>query len=336
MQQLRNLVDQILVPHTAFTLAAAKIDQCFLAADGANEPICIAVIGESRTGKSRVQEYVQSLHSIVRLEDGLVVPVFRVVTPSLPTIKNLVETMLEALGDPKFDKGTEAAKTRRLIKLLKKVRTRMVVLDEFQHFYDKGSHKVWYAVANWLKSLIDQTKVALLVAGLPSCRAVIEQNEQLRGRFMAPVNMPRFDWQDAASRAEFIAILSAFHEVLSQHFDLPVLDTEEMAFRMYCATGGLIGYLTKVLRHTVWNAVDAGTRSITLEDLAEGHKAAIWDAESTSSIPRPFERSFSVTPTVELLALIRQIGEASPEPERPRRVRRKASEPKLGQVLSAA
>lgn len=337
MQHLRNLVDQILVPHTAFAQAAAKIDQCFKAVDGANEPICLAVIGESRTGKSRVQEYVQSQHPAIRTEDGLIAPVFRVVTPPIPTIKGLAETMLEAMGDPKYDKGTERTKTRRLIKLLKKARTKMVVLDEFQHFYDQGSHKIWYVVANWLKTFIDQTKVALLVAGLPSCRAVIDQNEQLRGRFMAPVMMPRFDWQNDASRAEFIAILSAFHEVLSQHFDMPALDTEDMAFRMFCATGGLIGYLAKLLRQAVWNAVDASSPIITLENLALAYEAAVWNDARTSSLPRPFERSFSVTPTTELLALVRHVGEASLEAEHTSHTRaRKPPEPKLGHVLSAA
>ena len=51
-------------------------------------------------------------------------------------------------------------------------------------------------VADWLKILVDETRCALVVAGLPSCQTVIDSNEQLAGRFHAPILMPRFSWQD--------------------------------------------------------------------------------------------------------------------------------------------
>lgn len=336
MENLRNLVDQILVPHTAFMQATTKVEQCIKSVDGKNEPICLALVGESRTGKSRVQEYIETAYPIVRLDDGLSVPVFRVSTPSMPTVMGLVEIMLEAMGDPKFDKGTERVKTIRLRKLLRKARTKMVILDEFQHFYDKGSHKIWHSVADWLKILVDQTKIALVVGGLPSCKAVINQNEQLKGRFLAPVMMPRFDWLNDNSRGEFTSILSAFQEVLAKHFDIPCLDEEEMSFRCYCATGGLIGYLAKFLRQAVWNAIDAGSPVISLENLAQAHDEAVWAEERTSGMPSPFARKFSVTPTEELLTRIQQIGQPAREPERPRRVRpRNAPAPKINEALSA-
>ena len=283
-----------------------------------------------------MQEYIEAADPIVRLDDGLSVPVFRVSTPSMPTVLGLVEIMLEAMGDPKFDKGTERVKTIRLRKLLRNARTKMVVLDEFQHFYDKGSHKIWHYVADWLKILVDQAKVALLVGGLPSCKTVIDQNEQLTGRFLAPVMMPRFDWLNENSRDEVISILSAFQDELAKHFDLPCLSDEEMSFRCYGATGGLSGYLAKFLRQTVWNAIDAGSPVISLENLAQAHDEAVWAEERTSGMPSPFDRSFSVTATEELLARVRKIGESAPGPERPRRVRpRNAPGPKISEVLAA-
>jgi hypothetical protein len=62
----------------------------------------------------------------------------------------------------------------------------------------------------------------------------------------------------------------------------------------------------------------------------------VWAQERTSGMPSPFARKFSVTPTEELLARVRRIGESAPEPERPRRVRpRNAPAPKINEVLSA-
>jgi len=337
MTNKRNLVESTLVPHHAFEEATRRIEQCFTYSANASEPICIALVGESRTGKSRALEECEERHSSNRDVEGLNIPILRVKTPSKPTVKGLAELMLRAMRDPLFDRGTENAKTSRLQTLMQECGTRMVMIDEFQHFVDKGSHQVMHHVADWLKILVDDSSVALVVAGLPTCQAVLEQNEQLAGRFLSPIFMPRFDWQHDEQREEYIAILGAFHESLSGHFDLPALDGEEMAFRCYCGTGGLIGYLSKFLRQTVWNALDANKKSISLQELAKAHDEAVWSKSGPLGIPNPFTKSFSPSPTGELLAHVKRMGVASePEPKgRHRRMARQTSGFTVQQVLSA-
>jgi len=327
-QQLRNIIDNTLVPHTAFQMASSRLEQCFMSADGASEPISIAIVGESRTGKTRALEEFSVAHPAQRQNDGLCVPILRAKAPSQPTVKGLVEVMLRALKDPRADKGTEQARTARLMELVKGAQTRAVMIDEFQHFYDKGTHRVIHHVADWLKTFVDDAKVVLIVAGLPTCMSVITQNEQLAGRFLSPIRMPRFDWTDDEEREEFIAILAAFNEALSRHFEVPRLDTEEMGFRFYCGTGGLMGYLTKLLRCAVWNAVDAKREKIALRNLDEAHMQSVWDKKGLSSIPRPFGREFSTAPTEELLRIVSSIGTAT-QPAPTRRGRR-ASQPVEG------
>jgi hypothetical protein len=304
----RHIVDSTLVPHTAFDRGSVRLEQCFTYADGAVEPICLAVLGESRTGKSRVLEECYANHAKVRDSEGLTIPILRVTTPSKPTVMGLVELMLQAMKDPKFDVGSENGKTMRLRKLMRGAGTRMVMIDEFQHFYDKVSHKVQHHVADWLKIVVDRAKVALVVAGLPGCRAVIDQNEQLAGRFLSPVILPRFDWNIDDHREEFIGILGAFQESIGEFFDLPKLDSAEMVFRCYCATGGLIGYLTKFLRQAVWDAMDDNRKTITLEHLAEAHEESVWMSSGVTDIPAPFRRSFVPLPSPDLLAKILHIG----------------------------
>jgi hypothetical protein len=306
------------VPHTAFERASSRIEQCFHYADRAVEPICIALVGDSRTGKSRVQEECFAAHPQERKSEGLLVPILRVKTPSKPTVKGLAELMLQAMSDPRFYAGTENAKTIRLRTLMRNAGTRMVMIDEFQHFYDKGSRKVMYHVADWLKILVDDSRVALVVAGLPECQAVLDQNEQLAGRFLTPILMPRFDWKLADHRAEFTGILAAFHESISKCFDMPKLDSADMAFRCYCGTGGLIGYLTKFLRQAVWNALDDNRRTISLGDLAIAHDQAVWTQNGPVQLPSPFSHSFVPVPSQDLLAKIVRIGTSSREAVTPR------------------
>mgnify|MGYP001267575105 CR=1 FL=1 len=308
MSDARAIIENTLVPHTAFREASMRLKQCYEYAEGAAEPICMAVLGESRTGKSRALEECFVEHPPRRDEDGLTVPILYVKTPSKPTVKGLAALMLQAIGDPRWHAGSEIEKTNRLRTLMFNANTKMVMIDEFQHFYDKASHKVMHHVADWLKILVDDAKVALVVAGLPDCRAVLDQNEQLAGRFLAPVTMHRFDWKREEHRAEFMGILAAFHEAMSEHFDVPELHTPELAFRFYCGTGGLMGYLTKLLRQAVWNALDEERRTVTLEDFARAHQQAVWRPEGSGSELRPFSRDFILSPTEELLAMVRALG----------------------------
>ncbi len=337
MLKLKNIVESTLVPHTAFEESIQRLEQCFTYADGASEPICIALVGESRTGKSRALEECFIRHPKVRNSDGLMVPILRVKTPSKPTVKGLAELMLRAMNDPKFSTGTENVKTLRLQTLMQSAGTTMVMIDEFQHFYDKGSHKVMHHVADWLKILVDDCKVALVVAGLPTCRAVLDQNEQLAGRFLSPVFMPRFDWRDEDQRDEFIGILAAFQESIGAVFDLPRLDNSEMAFRCYCGTGGLIGYLTKFLRQAIWNALDSDTRSIGLTALLHAHDKAVWAKNGLVTFTSPFAKGFTTTPTDDLIARVKRIGTPADELPAPLRRRRRApGVPGIQAVLSAS
>lgn len=332
---IKNIVDQILVPHTAVENAINRITRCFITAKGSQEPVCISVIGPSRTGKTRVFNYIESKNPRYRLDDGLIVPILKVTTPSNPTVKGLAEVLLHKLGDPTPGKGTEVNMTSRLIKLLEKVQTRMIIVDEFQHFYDKQSHKVMHHVADWLKTVIDDSKVSLVVGGLPTCQAVLNQNEQLSGRFLGQLVMPRFDWENDDSRTEFIGILEAFQGMLTD-YEMPKLDSDEMAFRFYCATGGLIGYIVKILRQAIWNAMFEETKVISLDSLKIAYQESVYVDESSKGLLPVFDRGFITKATTDLLERVKMIGVKAPEIELVRRSKKSSEKLTTNQVLAAS
>lgn len=104
---LYNYVDQILVPHTAFQTAIARIGQCYKASYDNSEPICIPILGPSRTGKSRLKKHFLAKHPKQRLDDGMHIPILSVTTPPNPTPKGIAGVMLRAIGDPSPHKGSE-------------------------------------------------------------------------------------------------------------------------------------------------------------------------------------------------------------------------------------
>lgn len=329
--KLYNAVDNLLIPHIPFNRATQKILQCLNVAENSSEPFCLALIGESRAGKTRILEHIESKYPKHRTEDGMRIPVLRVTVPATPTIKGLAEEILTALGDPRPDKGTVANMTKRIVTLTREVGTRMIMVDEFQHFYDKEKRKVMHDVADWFKVLVDRCKIALVTAGLKTCQYVLNMNEQLAGRFMAPIYVPRFDWKDDALREEFITILGAFQNGLTQ-FGFPQLDSDEMAFRFYCASGGLVGYVVKILRQAVWNALDEGKNQIMLEDLAVAYKESVYKDESDLTLPNPFDRGFIVQANENLLKCVALIGTSTHEEPKMRSRRNKKSELSVGEV----
>ena len=316
-----DLIETILVPHSGFTEAHNQMKQLYEISGAVTKPVGKPLIAPSRTGKSRVIEEFVNCHPRSRVADGLIVPVLSVKVPSKPTVKGLVEVLLSALEDPKAHVGTEINKTNRLKKLLSKTRTRVMVLDEFQHFVDKSSMKVQHHLSDWLKIFLDDSGVALVVVGLESSMAVLEQNEQLQGRLLAPVRLSRFDWNDETQRTEFVAVLRSFESVLRNYVDLPEMANANMGFRLYVATGGLIGYLTKLLDQLVWNAVTSNSTTLTLQDFNKAFKDSIaGDQDAKSSAGNPFLKSFSTEPTAANLAAAMEVGvpQAAAAPQRRR------------------
>jgi Bacterial TniB protein len=290
---LRLHVERMLVTHTAFKKALDSLEQAFNAAPTIQDPMGLFIIGESRTGKSRLIEEFMDAHPTIRLLEGVEMPIVKVLVPSKPSVKGLAAEILRALGDPLADKGTEQVMTARLLIFLKFCKVRLLILDEGQHLVDKSSkYTLIHHVSDWLKNLMNQSKVIVVIAGLEYAQTILSQNEQLRGRFANKISMPRFDWREEQSRNEFLGLLAGFNEYMKEQFSLPDLSQHEVALRFYLASGGLTGYVFNILRKTVWNVVEDGRTAINLEDFDDGYQSMVQfqDQHQIS----PFSRNFKL------------------------------------------
>lgn len=290
---LQLYVEEILVNHTAFNLAYKSLEQAFNVAPNIKDPMGIFMIGESRTGKSRVIEEFMCEHPAIRNDEVLQMPIVKVLVPSKPSVKGLAAEILRALGDPLPNKGTEQVMTARLLIFLKRCKVRLLILDEGQHLVDKSSkYTLIHHVSDWLKNLMNQSKVVVVIAGLEYAQTILSQNEQLRGRFANKIIMPRFDWQNDESRKEFVGLLVGFNGFMKQHFSLPDISHHDLALRFYLASGGLTGYVFNILRKTVWNVVEEGRTTIRLEDFDMGYKAMVSEIDQHQI--SPFSRIFDL------------------------------------------
>jgi Bacterial TniB protein len=231
-----------------------------------NDPDCLFITGCTGAGKTTIYDtYVQD-YPIREEEDGTVVPVVYAVIPPPATIKGLVEVLLEQLGDPLPKKGTTINKTSRLYKCLKDCKVELIFLDEFHHFIDSDSRKVLKNVCDWLKTLIINTKIPVVLFGMPESEKIMTvDNFQLSRRFNYRHSLIPFPNDESG--------LELFRKFLSDiESQLPLanksnLAEKSMSERIYYATDGTIAHVMTLIRMGATHAIEHNIEQIDLNIL---------------------------------------------------------------------
>lgn len=293
--ELRGLVARIrvLTPHCKYGLD--KLSQ-WMSVARAGVFVCGLILGESGTGKTELLRTFAAKYPPRRNGEGMQRPIVFVEMPHHPAAIAMLEAMLKALGDPRPEKGSRTGKMNRLETLLREQGVQLILLDDLQHMVDKNQNLVLYDAAECLKEISINNHVGIIGSGLADAKLVVKSNEQLKRRYVAPVEISRFDWEDDDSQDIFVAVLKEFETRLPM-FELPRLGGSEMSLRMYLATGGLIDFVAKILQQAVWNALDSGTRKIALGDLAIARNEALFEVESLSE--NPFDKKLNLEKDLE-------------------------------------
>ncbi len=279
-----KVMSNILIRHNVFRATLRRFDECKNSYTGFGEPNCMLVHGPAGVGKSTLALSYLADHPPSFADDRKVVPVLNAVIPVPATMKNMASELLDRLGDPLSDRGTLEQRTKRLRRLLMECGTQLIVLDEFQHFIDRKSERVILDVSDWLKNLISNTSIPVVLVGLPYSREVLNANEQLMRRFSYQVEMTAFQWDQMSQRKEFIKILDSIDGELAN-----VLGGKsglvDHAARCHMATKGLIALIVKLLNGAAHNAAARGGSKIELEHLARSFRERLLPDRDT---PNPF------------------------------------------------
>uniref|UniRef100_A0A0C1R924 TniB protein n=2 Tax=Tolypothrix TaxID=111782 RepID=A0A0C1R924_9CYAN len=266
------IANNIYIMYPRFKEILSAIDDCHHLSDLKDEPECLFLKGETGTGKTTILKSYCQNYPRRETSTGSVVPVLSVTIPSPATVKSVVTKLLWELGDPAYDKGTTGNQTIRLIGLMKDCGVELVFLDEFQHFIDRDSAKVLKTVSDWLKALILDTKVPMILIGLPEAEAVFQFNCQLSRRFANRHNLLPFSWSDSGK--EFRTFLHAVESQLPLS-EVSDLASEDMAIRFYYASDGIIAYVMKLIRHGIHLALKNSQEKLDLNVLALAYEKSV-------------------------------------------------------------
>jgi hypothetical protein len=294
-------LDSILIEHRHFHYALGKLDRAISSSKRYADADIKLLLGESRTGKSRLLEILLHKHPPYRTSEKRVCPVLRIKISRKPTVKGLLQQLLHELGDvvPPTVRLSEIALTLKLITLLKECEVKALLLDEFQHFLSSRGD-LNYEVADLFKSIADEANVSIIFCGLPVGAGIVDGNEQLRGRASRPLKLPRFDWNKKESRDEFMFIINNCVDAIKP-ISSPDFNNEDWGFRWYCATGGLIGYALKIFRTALDNAAIRKVSRLDARDYGVAHREAVFSASEI--VVGPFDPGFIRSAETQAAAL---------------------------------
>lgn len=260
----------LLIRYPRFNSLLASIQLCQDMSRTAGEPQCMILEGVPGAGKSTlIKSYAESC-SRYETPSGTHVPVFYVETPSPVTVKGMAARLLQALGDPAAHHGTLWSMNSRLLHFIQACQVQMIILDDFHHLIDKETNRVLSQVSDWLKVLIKETNVPFLVVGVDgTVRRILDANAQLSRLFAIRETLRPFRWnsQEPETIKEFTTFIDFAERMIGIGLTKEI-ERDDLLYRLYYATDGIVGNVMNLLRYGVTLAQQRQADTLTLQVLA--------------------------------------------------------------------
>lgn len=269
-EEKMDKVSDLVVRYPRFSEVIEKIEYCHKTSKFSSEPECLYIGGLTGTGKTTIcREYSDKYP---RREEGDVtkIPVLMASIPSPATEKGMVTKILYEIGDPLAETGSKLVQTIRLMRLIDKCEVELIMLDEFQHFVDRESEKVLKTVTDWLKVLIGDTGVPLVLLGLHGTgqpEKIFDANPQLSRRFANRHTLEPFKFFSTEEKDEFRWFLFTIDMALPLETRSRLADMD-MATRIYYASDGVVAYIMKLIKRGTSMALKRNEEYLTTDILA--------------------------------------------------------------------
>lgn len=247
------------------------------------EPECLAVIGETGTGKSTILNRFACRYPRVTHAEFTEVPVLLVPVPAKCTIKLLSAEALAVMGSPFAAKGNEVELTTQLLTLLAACRTRVIIFDEVNHLSDRGGQKSHYLVGDWIKSLSYKSKLPIVLVGTPAAQVLWRTNEQLGDRFHEAIHLRALTHVED-DLVELKTVLKAFSKVAGS-FECVDFQDNENAAAMAMASGGRLRNIRSLYVRAVEIAARESVRVISRKTFAQAFRERIFSGCPDSRNP---------------------------------------------------
>jgi len=278
-QERLKMLHSIYVTHPNAEKILEAIERCHLSREYAPEPRSMSLTGATGSGKSTLIEQYMLKHPASETEKDTSIPIFKSIIQPNTNIRDFVISVLKSLiasvSDIREDdvndellKGDLTTVRKRLYKYIAQAKVKIIILDEFQHLISSKSKKVLNDIADTIKTLINETKVPVILVGTTKANAVFAENPELARRLSEKIDLKPFSIKDETSFNTFRKFLAEVDKLLPFN-EKSFLATKEIAIRMYAASNGFIDDMMRVIHDAGYMAISEGADSITLEHLIE-------------------------------------------------------------------
>lgn len=257
---------KILVMHPQFTKAVKEIIRRADRTKNQTKGGALSIVIETGGGKSTLANFITSQRPDEYLEERTVRRCVTFCVPPRPSSASMSSAVLNALGDPRWDKGRVDVLEERAIHLLKECRTEVVFIDNVHDVPERRAYKGVREVGNWIRTLIDQVPALFISLGAIQGLDVFRANRQARRRNPAHLRIDYFDAQSAAGIARMRRFLFEVDKQLPLA-EMSDISSFETTRRIWMATYGIPDYIIALLTEAIESAVKKGRESIETSDL---------------------------------------------------------------------
>jgi DNA transposition AAA+ family ATPase len=237
----------------------------------------LLLMGQAGAGKSTVLEVYNDLNPEKQTDDGVVKPVLVVEVPATPTKRALVAAILSEMGYAADRTVNSFGIIEEITEKAKLLGVEMIILDEAHHIL---AAKDLHDISEFLKSLLNRAGVGIVLAGLPNLEE-LRSSPQFDRRLAPDVRLRAYDWTNKAERFEFLVFLNTLETDCVHLPERSDFAEQTFARRLYAATRGEIGLVTKYISQALLLASRRQLPRIDLQLLAEVDAA--WHPPVTNS-----------------------------------------------------
>ena len=224
----------------------------------------LLLVGDTNNGKTTIiNRFRQRNQGHTDEETGRVVmPILAVQVPSVPDEVRFYNTILEKLLAPYRERETPEKKMFQVARILERLQTRLIVLDEIHHII-AGNLKKQKQFLNAIKYFSNELKMPLVGVGTSDAFNAINTDPQLSNRF-EPFVLARWKNND-----EFLQLLASFEHLLPLKKVSDLAEDSQIAGKILSMSEGYIGEISTVVTEAAVAAVESGAERISLKILNE-------------------------------------------------------------------
>lgn len=221
------------------------------------------LVGSSNNGKTKILKRFLSQHPADPNPKGdfSIIPVVFVEAPSSPDIGDLYTRIFRAINHPFSSRATVKEKEGSLYRVLEKVQTKVLLIDEIQHLIAGGQSKQ-REFRNSIKGLGNELKISIVCAGIEDALNAFNTDLQLSNRF-EPEILEKWKLDD-----EFAKLLATM-ERRTPLKNPSRLTSPELAQRILFMSEGILGEIDEVIKRSAILAIKNGTECITMDTLSK-------------------------------------------------------------------